>query len=104
MSLSLQEALDKVHGSEAFKKISALYPSISFEKEIVENTELSEYIRSSCANNIITLDDPRLRADAPKLNEDFSKYFVINNLPICDAEKSKKLIQLLIKLYQKKNI
>lgn len=49
--------------------------------------------------NVNLIEDPRKKNDAPKLNEDFSKYFVINGLPICDAEKSKKLIVLLIKLY-----
>lgn len=49
------------------------------------------------------MEDPRKRADAPKLDEDFSKYFLINNLPKCNEAKSKKLIELLIKLYQKKN-
>jgi len=44
-----------------------------------------------------------LRPDAPKLDNDFSKYFVINNLPKCNDAKSKKLIELLVKLYAKKN-
>jgi len=65
---------------------------------------LGEHIRSACGTHALTVEDPRKRTDAPKLDEDFSKYFVINNLPICDAEKSKKLCQLLIKLYQKKDI
>jgi len=46
------------------------------------------------------LDDPK----APKLNEDFAQYFVVNGLPICDAEKSKKLTGLLIKLLAKKGL
>ena len=49
------------------------------------------------------MQNPRTLPDAPKLDEDFSKYILINNLPKCDAEKSKKLTQLLVKLYQKKN-
>lgn len=49
------------------------------------------------------IDNPRLRPDAPKLDDDFSKYFVINNLPKCNEAKSKKLIELLVKLYAKKN-
>lgn len=54
-------------------------------------------------SNVNQVEDPRKRADAPKLDEDFSKYFLINNLPKCNEAKSKKLIELLIKLYQKKN-
>jgi RNA recognition motif-containing protein len=60
---------------------------------------LSEHLRNALFNNANIVEDPRKKVDAPKLDQDFSKYFVINNLPICDAEKSKKLIQLLIKLY-----
>ena len=72
MSLSLAEAINLVHGSEAFKKITKFYPSISFEGEIKENIELSEYLRNACNNNHLTLEDPRKINDAPKLNEDFS--------------------------------
>eukprot|EP00347_Sterkiella_histriomuscorum_P005175 403357608 len=104
MSLSLDEALNRVHGSDAFRKIQNLYPNFSFEEEIKQNIEVSEYIRNACLSNVAMIEDPKTKSDAPKLNEDFSKYFVINNLPICDAEKSKKLIQLIIKLYQKKEI
>ena len=53
--------------------------------------------------NVNQVEDPRKRPDAPKLDEDFSKYFLINNLPKCNEAKSKKLIELLIKLYQKKS-
>ena len=104
MSLSLAEAINLVHGSETFKKISKFYPSISFEAEIKESIELSEYLKNACSNNHLALEDPRKISDAPKLNEDFSKYFVINNLPVCTEEKSKSLTTLLIKLYQKMNI
>ena len=61
-------------------------------------------IRSACASNANQIENPRKRQDAPKLDEDFCKYFVINNLPKCDEAKSKKLGQLLIKLFQKKNV
>ena len=49
---------------------------------------MSDFIRQACASNAIQLENPRERADAPKLDEDFSKYFAINNLPKCDEAKS----------------
>lgn len=101
---SLEDAIHNVHGCDAFKKIQALYPTFSFEEEIKTNPELSEHLRQACFSNAYQVEDPRKKPEAPKLDDDFSKYLVINNLPICDAEKSKKLIQLLIKLYQKKEL
>lgn len=97
-------SLLKVTDSEGFKKIHTLYPNISFEKEVAENQELADHLRSACASNANQVENPRLKTDAPKLDEDFSKYFLINNLPKCDEAKAKKLIALLIKLYQKKNV
>lgn len=95
--------LDKVTESEAYRRLTNYFPSLSFEEEVNSNPELSEYIRSACTANVNQVENPRQRADAPKLDEDFSKYFLINNLPKCDEAKSKKLTQLLLKLYQKKN-
>ena len=92
----------KVTESEPFRRLTNYFPELNFDAEIEANPELADYIRSACASNVNQVENPRLRADAPKLDEDFSKYFLINNLPKCDKEKSKKLTQLLVKLYQKK--
>jgi hypothetical protein len=81
-----------------------LFPEVNFDEDLRDNPELAEYIRHACATNATGLDDPRKRQEAPKLNDDFSKIFVINNLPKCDEAKSKKLKQLLIKLLDKKKI
>jgi hypothetical protein len=97
------ESSSKVYDCEAYKRITNYFPSVNFDAPIAENAELADYIRSACAHNVNQIDNPRTRSDAPKLDEDFSKYFVINNLPKCNEAKSKKLIELLIKLYQKKN-
>ena len=99
----MQDAISKVTESEPFKRLKAYFPEITFDEEVQQNVELSDYIRVACASNVNQVENPRLRADAPKLDEDFSKYFLINNLPRCDADKSKKLTQLLIRLYQKKS-
>ena len=103
MSSDGTQALLKVTDSEAYKRITSFYPEIDFKEEIAKNEELADFIRSACAQNVNQIDNPRVRPDAPKLDEDFSKYFIINNLPKCNEAKSKKLIELLIKLYQKKN-
>jgi hypothetical protein len=68
-----------------------MFAEINFDEELLENPELADYIRHACANNANIVDDPRKRQDAPRLNEDFSKYLIINNLPKCDDAKSKKL-------------
>ena len=87
----MQDAISKVTESEPFKRLKGYFPEISFDEEINQNAELADYIRTACASNVNQVENPRTRADGPKLDEDFSKYFLINNLPKCDAEKSKKL-------------
>lgn len=100
---SYEEAKKRIQ-SEAFDKLKRLFPELNFEEELKQNPELADYIRHACSSNAVVVEDPKKRSDTPKLNEDFSKYFVINNLPKCDEAKSKKLIQLLTKLLAKKNI
>lgn len=99
----MQDPLSKVTESEPFRRLTNYFPNLSFEEEVVQNAELADYIRTACAANVNAVDNPRTRSDAPKLDDDFSKYFIVNNLPKCDEAKSKKLIALLIKLYQKKS-
>jgi hypothetical protein len=48
--------------------------------------------------------DPMTLPDAPKLNDDFSNYFVINNLPKCKEDKLPKLITLIETSLKKKNL
>jgi len=48
--------------------------------------------------------DPLLLPNAPKLDEDFSNYFVINNLPKCEEAKVAKLNDLIKKTLQKQNL
>lgn len=47
--------------------------------------------------------DPLLREDAPKFNQDFSNYFVINNIPIAEEAKVEKLKSLIKTTFKKKN-
>lgn len=99
----MQDPIYKVTESDAYRRLINYYPGMKFDDEVQTNPEIADFIRSACAANVNQVDNPRQMNDAPKLDEDFSKYFLINNLPKCDKEKSKKLTQLLIKLYQKKS-
>ena len=48
--------------------------------------------------------DPLLLPNAPKLNDDFSNYFVINNLPKAEEAKVGKLKALIMKSTAKNNL
>jgi len=50
----------------------------------------------------MTVVDPQTLPDAPKLDADFSNYFVINNLPKCKEEKIAKLATLIESTLKKK--
>lgn len=97
-----EDGLKKIE-TEGLRKLRALFPEINFDEEIKQNPELADYLRSAIVSNQ-NVDDPRTKPEAPKLNEDFSKYFVVNNLPKCDDAKAQKLKALLVKLLDKKNI
>lgn len=90
--MSAFDPITKVTDSEPYKRLINYFPDLNFEEEITQNPELADYIRSACASNVNAVEDPRKLSDAPKLDTDFSKYFLINNLPKCDEAKSKKLI------------
>ena len=99
----MSDALARITESDPYKRLITFYPKLRFDEDVAEKEELADFIRMASASNVNQVENPRSRADAPKLDEDLSKYFLINNLPKCDAAKSQKLTQLLIKLYQKKN-
>jgi hypothetical protein len=65
---NIEEVLNRVYKSESYAKLRALFPNIDFDKEIQENTELAEYIRSAVNSIAPTTDNPLVRPDAPKLN------------------------------------
>ena len=48
--------------------------------------------------------NPLETPNAPKLNDNFSNFFVINNLPKIPAEKIPKLVMVIQKSLQKKNL
>jgi len=52
----------------------------------------------------MTVVDPLTLPDAPKFNDDFSNYFVINNLPKCKEDKIPKLVALIESTIKKKHL
>lgn len=52
----------------------------------------------------MTVVDPISLTDAPKFNDDFTNYFVVNNLPKCKPDKIPKLRALIETSLKKKNL
>ena len=48
--------------------------------------------------------EPLSNANAPKLDDDMSMYFLINNLPKCKEEKVQKLVALILKTLTTKGL
>ena len=103
MSDPIEAALQKVKCGE-LEKLQSLYPQFDFEDEIKEKPELAEFLRVAVQKHAMVVVDPLTLNDAPKLNDDFSNYFVINNLPKCKEEKLPKLITLIETSLKKKNL
>jgi hypothetical protein len=61
-------------------------------------------LKLSIQKNSMVASDPLTLSDAPKLNDDFSNYFVINNLPKCKEDKIPKLVVLIESTLGKKNL
>lgn len=65
---------------------------------------MGDYLRTAIQKHTMTVVDPLTLPDAPKMNDDFSNYFVVNNLPKCKMEKLPKLTTLLESTLKKKNL
>jgi translation initiation factor 3 subunit B len=103
MSDPIEAALQKIKCGE-LEKLQSLYPQFDFEDEIKAKPELAEFLRVAVQKHAMVVVDPLTLNDAPKLNDDFSNYFVINNLPKCKEEKLPKLITLIETSLKKKNL
>jgi translation initiation factor 3 subunit B len=79
-------------------------PLLDFSEEIAKSPELEKYIKKECENYEMTFVHPMDQEDAPKLNSDFKNYFLLCGLPIVDSTKKDKLITVLGKIFEKKNI
>ena len=90
------------HDCEGWAKIIEIFPDMDFTEEINANPELSQYLRGAINANSMNIEHPLSLKEAPKLDEDFSKFMILNGLPTCDTpEKVGKLIALIIKLFSK---
>lgn len=88
---------------EGWSRILDIFPDMDFTEELNETPELAKYLKSAINAKSMGIDKPSDLPDRPKLDEDFSKFIVLNGLPKCDTKKSEKLTALMIKLFGKKN-
>ena len=80
--LTIEELLAKVEkGNEGWEKLKEFFPELDFTEELKEKPRLWESLRRSISAVAPKIVPPLTNSDAPKLDDDFSMYFVINNLP-----------------------
>lgn len=79
-------------------------PGLDFKEEIEKNPELEDYIYKECLLYGATFVHPLKREEAPKLDENFSSYFMLCGLPKVDDVKRSKLTVVLSKLFNKLKI
>ena len=77
---SIEELLETIQ-CEGLDKLKGFFPDLDFKDVLTEKPHLAEFLEKQIEHESIKVTDPLLLANAPKLNEDFSNYFVINNLP-----------------------
>lgn len=75
---------------------------MDFTEELQEKPELAKYMRNAINAKSLGLEAPLESPQAPKLDNDFSKFILLNGLPKCDEKKAAKLVALLIKLFSKR--
>lgn len=93
------------HDCEGWAKIIEIFPDMDFTDAIEKNPEISQYLRGAINANSMNIEHPLSLKESPKLDDDFSKFMLLNGLPICDSkEKVGKLINLVIKQFSKLNI
>ena len=89
----LEQATKEIECAE-LKRLQELFPEFDFSEVVKGEIDLSQYLRKSI-QKYQHASDPLTLPDAPKLNDDFSNYFVINNLPKTTEEKLPKLVTLI---------
>lgn len=78
--------------------------NLDFSQEIAKNKDLEKYINQAVADPKVfsQYENPLEKPEAPKLNTDFSNYFIMAGLPKVGQEKQPKLLDLLVKIFKKK--
>lgn len=99
----VEELLAKIQ-CEELEKLIEYYPDINFTDILTEKPHLAEFFQKQIQIEAAKVTDPLLNPNAPKLDEDFSNYFVINNLPKCEEAKVSKLKGMIIKSSAKQNL
>jgi hypothetical protein len=84
---------------EGWTKIIDIFPEMDFAKEVEEKPELAKFLRGAINSKAVGLEHPLNNKEAPLLDNDFSKFILMNGLPICDEKKAEKLIALIVKLF-----
>ena len=88
---------------EGWSRILKVFPEMDFKDFLTEKPELTKYIKDAINKRALDAQDPEEDKALPKLDNDFSKIILINNLPVCDEKKASKLLALLVKLFAKRN-
>ena len=101
--VSIEEAMAMIQCDE-LGRLRQLFPDMDFTEDLTEKPHLGQYLQNQIKFEAARQTDPLLNANAPKLDEDFSNYFVINNLPKCEEKKVAKLKDLIIKASGKQNL
>jgi hypothetical protein len=92
----MTDATKLIEGEE-YQKLLKLYPELDFTQALSDNPAIAEYLKMVIGKEAMQATDPLLSANAPKLDDDLSMYFIINNLPKCKEDKVAKLITLITK-------
>jgi len=99
----IEELLARIQCDE-LTRLKQFLPDLDFTDVLDESPQLAEYLQKQIQVEAAKFVDPLKVANAPKLNEDFSNYFVINNLPKCEEAKVSKLKGLIMKTTTKQNL
>ena len=77
---------------------------LDFSQEISKNKDLEKYINQAVSDPKVfsQYENPLEKPEAPKLNTDFSNYFIIAGLPKVSQEKQVKLLDIIMKVFKKK--
>ena len=72
-----------------------MFPDLDFTEAVANDKAILDQLKQAIQKAAMTATDPLQSPDAPKFNDDFSNYFVINNLPKTNEAKIAKLVSLI---------
>ena len=96
-NIPIEELIKKVTDkNESYDKLKSYFPDLDFTEELEKDPALWEYLRKSINAHAPAIQPPLNDPNAPELNDDFSNYFVINNLPITEEAKVQSLKEKIV--------